>query len=697
MGVMSWYVLLGYSVFITAVAIIALFLYLRSYFSSKYGRARFALQAQLFAASALMFCLTSYFTDPMNTITTALHSVWSFIPVISFAITFWQLTTGVLVVFAFLIWCERIFNKWPPQADPPASDRVVAEKQIPFSAVFRIYFEDLKPASTTSYQHVKEPEATGVGKEEFLNRMDWPNSIKFLIAHQFQLVASELKYSALHHSFEDRIRHKEIFLMQTAEQATEQHQRHITSRIDQNSAISSDYRAEVVVRLGINLAHRVQGLPEPITELELFVPSVCMPHYLERLRTYLNKPLVPNGPDLKSTLVDIACESDNGKSVHDSIAQFLTSWFADSQGTASISLTGDYGQGKTTALIAASYALLGNSAPQGPIPIYIRLSGIDVVDRSTGGILGEWMFENNVSSEVLNYVLNSGRAVIIFDGFDEIDLRGRHDRVLGAFNKLYRLTEEYPIRLALAGRPKFFETIEERRNALREGAAGTVSVTLRYLKPPQAVLMFGKINPTSAPEFESRLSGADEVFLDLIRRPIILLQLALLWDVVRKELESNGNFTSVVIRKFIDSIFEREFLESEEKRRVAFLTEGEVRLLTGCVAERVGTKNSMSVVEFESLISSMLTEVDKKVSLAYRYNEIQESRSPMERAVGSDNWIRLSSRDFISRGIVERNIFDHTKIQFSHKSFGEYIRSELVVFRSFGYATNLTKCLYSSL
>src|SRR5690242_17093785 len=109
-----------------------------------------------------------------------------------------------------------------------------------------------------------------------------------------------------------------------------------------------------------------------------------MTRHIEALAAVLNKPVGAAGLPLKDILIDVPCKEKTPDRVvqHASVKQLILSWVQGETNKRLISLTGDYGQGKTTALVSAAQQLL--SSPNGvrPIPFYVRLSGQDVIGAS---------------------------------------------------------------------------------------------------------------------------------------------------------------------------------------------------------------------------------------------------------------------------------------------------------------------------
>lgn len=93
-----------------------------------------------------------------------------------------------------------------------------------------------------------------------------------------------------------------------------------------------------------------------------------------------------------------------------------------------ILLLGDFGRGKTFAL--RQLALQISATPGSPIPILIDMRNLDK-SHSVDGLVAAHLAthgEDAIDLKAFRYMLQRGRIVLLFDGFDELSMRVSYDR-----------------------------------------------------------------------------------------------------------------------------------------------------------------------------------------------------------------------------------------------------------------------------
>ena len=120
-----------------------------------------------------------------------------------------------------------------------------------------------------------------------------------------------------------------------------------------------------------------------------------------------------------------------------------------------IALLGDYGQGKSTLSLYFSLKLFEyfDNGEASRIPILIELRGKSPRSLSPSELLATWAYKYRIDVGALTYLLIAGRLLLIFEGFDEMDLTGDTDARLEHFRTLWKFT--YPSsKILITGRPR---------------------------------------------------------------------------------------------------------------------------------------------------------------------------------------------------------------------------------------------------
>ncbi len=238
-------------------------------------------------------------------------------------------------------------------------------------------------------------------------------------------------------------------------------------------------------------------------------------------------------------------------------------------------IAGEYGQGKSTALLAmcarwARQYLENPIVPQQRIPLLIELRGRSPSRQGPAELLNEWGMRFDLKGEALLNLVRAGRAVVIFEGFDEVQDAGRlYDR-FRHFDRLWQFA--FPTaKVIFTGRPNFFVTDPEMRRLLRideaAGAAGrayTKRYDLAFLEKPQEIAEILRAFPRAVREEIVDTYREDERFAEIASRPSMLPIIGSQWERLKSEREKLGELTTgQIIKYFIDFLYQRKEAEIE--------------------------------------------------------------------------------------------------------------------------------------
>jgi hypothetical protein len=248
------------------------------------------------------------------------------------------------------------------------------------------------------------------------------------------------------------------------------------------------------------------------------------------------------------------------------VLDYLEDWSV-AAGVGHISIIGEYGQGKSTALLAfcASWArrwAVGDRG--GRVPLLIELRGKSPKRQTPEVFLGEWGQRYRLNGEALHNLVRTGQTVLIFEGFDEIQDAGLRLERIEQFNALWSLS--YPgTRLVFTGRPNFFLDTFEMRRLLKDsrtdrdaGLGSSEIYSLSFMDLDGIADALRCVDPSRRNEIVE-LCRHDNAFFDIARRPSMLPVIASQWDQIKQEASGASGITSArIIRSFIDFLYARK-------------------------------------------------------------------------------------------------------------------------------------------
>ena len=318
---------------------------------------------------------------------------------------------------------------------------------------------------------------------------------------------------------------------------------------------------------------------------------------------------------LRDSFVDIKITRQGSDGVIDSLSKKLEQWVnTDTQ--AHLAITGEYGQGKSTALLKFCCDWAERFLEEGkitePVPLLIELRGKSPSEVDPLGFLSTWCSRYQLLPEQVFNLIKSGDALIIFEGFDELKNSGKAFDRHQHFNALWRFA--YPrTKIIFTGRPNFFLDDRESNRTLRkgnlQGADGGI-----YTEVWQLLKLDRNQIETACRGYEGNicrgiLNSIDDSkgFFEIVARPSMLPVVATIWDKIEKLQGQGAQLTgAVLLELYIQAVFSRKEVELEQDRvrfdaptgsRYLLLPKPVRELLTICVAWRmsgVAAKNTIS-------------------------------------------------------------------------------------------------------
>ncbi|KQU97450.1 hypothetical protein [Devosia sp. Root105] len=375
----------------------------------------------------------------------------------------------------------------------------------------------------------------------------------------------------------------------------------------------------------------------------------------------------------------------------------IDDWVAK-EGRQQLSLVGEFGQGKSSAILqycadwAKSY--IANPQINRRIPLLIPLRGRDPSTLTRSNFLAAWGAQHRLSGRALLNLVVAGRAILFFEGFDEVNNAGLRSQRLAQFDALWRFA--FPrSKIAFTGRPNFFLDDKELRRLLRideiMAASGQPFATLYSFR----FFDEQKIEEALRPFPQSTSDGilahyrTDARFRDIASRPSMLPLIAITWDEIKESLVNSGKVTSAkIIENYIEFEYRRKEREVEDEQIKSGLTKKQnylhvphrvknfYMMAIARDMQRAGMSNTISRDDLEkSIRAAQLVSEAYVAHIDASDEEIQYTKDYLtqEREQGAGKTQESLISDIRTTGVVVRDVVSGPAgYYFPHKQFYEY-------------------------
>lgn len=399
---------------------------------------------------------------------------------------------------------------------------------------------------------------------------------------------------------------------------------------------------------------------------------------------------------LAQTFVKARVKSPLG--IEEQLRTVVDNWISDG-GRKHLAITGEYGQGKSTAMLelCVDWAKrhLNGAAINERVPLLIELRGKSPGEASPIDFLAQWGTRYGLQGEKLFDLIQSGQAILIFEGFDELKNAGRQFERHEHFNALWRFA--YPgTKIIFTGRPNFFIDQTEKNSTLRVdenvGAASNAYTEL------YAIQMFNEADvidacrayPKSVRDGITKTFHEHPDFREIVSRPSMLPVVGTIWPEIQAAEESGQSITgSMLLERYLSAVYTRKEAEIEnERRNYQTPTLGSYLLLPRAIREALtlsvvwemavgDLRNTISRSHFDRVIEHVFDNVIRAMQSA-------EVRSPTLEEV-KQLAVRMSSEtrseflekvctDVASAGLfVPDPVGGTSNLRFAHKQYLEYL------------------------
>jgi hypothetical protein len=439
----------------------------------------------------------------------------------------------------------------------------------------------------------------------------------------------------------------------------------------------------------------------------------------EIIATFENTRVGGTSATLKNSFVDLNVQTSKENSTPKPLNTAIDDWLMNTS-NGHIAITGEYGQGKSTALMkhcadwARRFLKTGQIGER--VPLLIELRGQSPSETDPLGFISSWCTRYRLLPHQVMNLIKSGDAVLIFEGFDELRNAGRAYYRHQHFNALWRFA--YPnTKIIFTGRPNFFLDEEEVNRTLRNqtnratgGDCYSEVWKLQKLSIEQIKLACRSYEPHVRAGIISSI-GENSDFLDIVCRPSMLPVVATIWPEIEALQKTGLPLTGAeLIEIYVQAVFSRKEAELERDRvqldapsgsRYLLLPKQLRELLTICVAWRMSGLKYKNTIP-RSYISDMVREaydtiiaVGKSIGVSPEVAEgIVEFEKRHADASPTDR-VEAMTAEICSAGLLVSDAAGGaTNLRFPHKQFFEFLIAKAITITSDSNAYSVSQVIF---
>ena len=381
------------------------------------------------------------------------------------------------------------------------------------------------------------------------------------------------------------------------------------------------------------------------------------------------------------TLADIYVPSGyrlekNGETQKTSLETHIREWLQDPT-RQQLAILGEYGQGKSTASLLLSYHLqaeMDSASPPPRIPILIELRGKSLRSLSPKELLATWAYRFRIDTQALLHLHMAGRLLLIFEGFDEIDLSGDVEARIRHFHTMWQLNDDQA-KIIITGRPNFFLDSRELKRAL---STVTQTQTL-YLAPFDLEQIRAGLRAEDPHTQHGILNLAtnDLKFLDIVSRPSLLYLVARLWET----LSDYDNINSAqVIARFIQRTLLRQQDKEDGIHSFMVLNSAERPYFMAGIAAYMAAHSLPNQIDKHALEKAVGVLIDIIPDVVSQNAGAGEDGQPLRTRLDWEhqrtNILQTIQTDVRSCGLLITDASKDGTFKFAHKSYMELLQAQ---------------------
>lgn len=361
------------------------------------------------------------------------------------------------------------------------------------------------------------------------------------------------------------------------------------------------------------------------------------------------------------------------------LSNYTKQWLHE-KGTRQLAVLGDFGQGKTLFSIHLTHQLI--HARNDRIPILIPLRNKSPRNSSPVEILSYFAAQYGIAPEALSILNANGKLLLIFDGFDEMDLVGNDDIRKRHFRSLWKLVLPKS-KVLITGRPNYFLSRSEMASALgfQPDSSSAPYCEGLILQPFQERQIMLALRSAREPVrngvqriIDTKLSSS---FLDLISRPSHLFLVSQIWETRQLEKKYQNLTSAVIINEFLQDCFERQAAKAGQNPYFYLSSIEREYFMVGIAARmyKMGA-SSISADFFQIAMQELLELFPEELSAGNSvFMDLRNGKSVREFADADDNSLSAIINDVRTCGVLVNDTVNEG-LCFAHKSFFDVLTAK---------------------
>ena len=364
----------------------------------------------------------------------------------------------------------------------------------------------------------------------------------------------------------------------------------------------------------------------------------------------------------------------------ETLEAFIRNWLEDST-RRQLAVLGEYGQGKSTSALLLSYHLVqqAQTDPRIRIPILIELRGKTLRTMTPEELLSIFAGKYSINAKSLWHLHLAGRLLLIFEGFDEIDLSGDTEARMAHFRTLWQFNHGNT-KLLITGRPNFFLDSVELRRALGD-AEQTITLYLAPFDTKQIADSLRRFEAQTRREIID-LAEQDTKFYEVVARPSLLYIVAVLWQ--RECLSARENLNSAtVINLFIHHTLRRQQAKHDERQFMVLNSAERLYFMQGIAAYMLAKNlpNQINHIQLDEAVQTLVNAIPDAVS--QRVSSVEDSRplrsdERLEWVTRRKEILNRITTDVRSCGLLVTDLSKEGTFKFAHKSYLELLQAKVI-------------------
>lgn len=286
-------------------------------------------------------------------------------------------------------------------------------------------------------------------------------------------------------------------------------------------------------------------------------------------------------------------------------------------------------------------------------------------------------------------LLQAGRLLLIFEGFDEMAEVSDADARFNHFRSLWRFC--YPqAKILITGRPNFF--LDDRELKALLGVDGSKAtgpyVQALHLQPFSTTQIANSLRNAAVRNCReiTQLAEKDNKFQDIVSRPSLLYIVNQLWDKPELKKHKQSMNSALVIDLFIQYSYRRQTEKIRDGKQFMELNEAEREYFMNGIAAYMAKEklpNQITLAAFNTVVEQLYELIPEEVSLQGSALNTGMNKPLKLRLQDKEDPLEAVKTDVRTCGVLVKDLTRPNTLKFPHKSFLELLFAKYAINRLF--------------